>query len=310
MLRSALLAAAALMWSTVGFAQVSDDVAKSNALFDEGKRLLEAGQVAEACAHFTESNQLAPRAGTLLNLGLCHEQQGKLVAARGELQKALAMARHDGRAARVQVATEHLAIVEGKLSWVKITAPPNVSAERVEIRVDDEVIERRESASVPVEPGRHVVTASANGYRTRQTIVTIDKGTPQTSVAQFAPLEPIHTVERTPEESPHEVLPAADDGRLVRTTALIVGITGAVVSVVLGAWALDRKSVVASHCNASKVCDETGGAAASTGRTLVVASTIAFAVGAVGFGGWFVLPKNTSHATLPASAGLSMGGSF
>ena len=39
--------------------------------FHEGKRLLKAHLLVEACAAFAKSNDLAPKAGTLLNLGDC-----------------------------------------------------------------------------------------------------------------------------------------------------------------------------------------------------------------------------------------------
>src|SRR5450755_1649841 len=87
--RFALLTAAALSWGTTARAQSDDVVARSNTLFEDGKRLLAEGKVAEACQKLAESNQLAARGGTLLNLGLCHEQQGKLLAARRELRDAL-----------------------------------------------------------------------------------------------------------------------------------------------------------------------------------------------------------------------------
>src|SRR4051812_24565538 len=53
----------------------------SQALFDEGRRLLEAGNYVEACAKLDESYRLDAAAGTLLNLALCHEQQGRSASA-------------------------------------------------------------------------------------------------------------------------------------------------------------------------------------------------------------------------------------
>jgi tetratricopeptide (TPR) repeat protein len=91
-------------------------VARADALFAEGRRLLETGEIPAACARFHESNTLAPRGGTALNLGLCREQEGNLPAARDALRAALARAVEDGRADRVPIAREHLAAVEGRLA--------------------------------------------------------------------------------------------------------------------------------------------------------------------------------------------------
>jgi tetratricopeptide (TPR) repeat protein len=90
--------------------------ARANALFAQAKRLLSTGEVAAACARFEESHRLAPRAGTLLNLGLCHERQGKLEDARRELAEALAAAQRDGRTDREPIAREHLAVVDNRLA--------------------------------------------------------------------------------------------------------------------------------------------------------------------------------------------------
>lgn len=51
--------------------------AQAQAAFQEGRRLLMAGSMLEACAKFEESNNLAPALGTLLNLAVCEEKAGR-----------------------------------------------------------------------------------------------------------------------------------------------------------------------------------------------------------------------------------------
>ena len=70
---------------------------------------------------------------------------------------------------------------------------------------------------------------------------------------------------------------------------------------------MDRKSVVASHCDASKQCDPEGLDAASTGKALTIISTIAFGIGAVGFGAFIFLPTRTAPST---TAGIRLTGTF
>jgi Flp pilus assembly protein TadD len=94
----------------------TDTVARADALFAEGRRLLESGATAAACARFQESNALAPRGGTALNLGLCLEQIADLGGARVALQAALVRALEDGRTDRVPIAREHLAAVDSRLA--------------------------------------------------------------------------------------------------------------------------------------------------------------------------------------------------
>jgi Flp pilus assembly protein TadD len=112
-----------LVWlvASAGAAAANPDepTARSNGLFAEGKRLLSKGDVPAACARFAESHRLAPRGGTLLNLGLCHEREGKLEDARRELAEALIRAQKDGRADREPIAREHLAAVESRLAGAR-----------------------------------------------------------------------------------------------------------------------------------------------------------------------------------------------
>lgn len=315
--RGTALAAAMMLVSTA--ATADDPLARSNTLFEDGKKLLDDGHVAEACARFDQSYRLAPRGGTLLNLGICHEREGKLLAARRELRDALAMARRDGRADREPVAREHLAAVEAKLAWIAVTPPPNVGA-GVEIRVDGAPIAPDDWSAVAVEPGRHVVTASAGGFRAREVTLTLETGGKKENV-RFDALEPLGaappsasaTTPSTPPPAPSAsrdvAPPPAPRSDSLRTTALVAGIAGVAISVATGAWALERKGVVSSECNAQKLCSPQGADAASTGRTLVVVSTAAFAIGAVGFGAWFLLPRSDApHAT--QGIGFTARGTF
>ncbi|MBA3393318.1 MAG: tetratricopeptide repeat protein [Deltaproteobacteria bacterium] len=59
------------------------------ALFVEGRRLMGAGKPAEACTQFAAAHAEDPKAtGTMLNLGLCNEQIGKVATAATWFRKA------------------------------------------------------------------------------------------------------------------------------------------------------------------------------------------------------------------------------
>jgi cytochrome c-type biogenesis protein CcmH/NrfG len=55
--------------------------AEAEALFTEGDTLMKQGKVAEACEAFEASNRIEPRAGTLIRLGECREQNHQLASA-------------------------------------------------------------------------------------------------------------------------------------------------------------------------------------------------------------------------------------
>jgi hypothetical protein len=298
-------------------AQQSSTLEASNARFDDGKRLLKEGKVPEACAAFEESYRLAARAGTLLNLGLCHEQEGKLLVARRELTEARALAQSQNNAERVTLASEHLTAIDARLSWLELAPPPNVDQAQVTLAVDGIALDRTAWQAVPLEAGRHVVSAEAPGFK-RQEIELVFSQTPERRSLRLDRLEPVANPVAAPATASVPALqpdspPTRDTGAsTLKTAALIVGIAGTALSLGTGIYALERKSVVGSHCNDDKVCDGDGLDAASTGRTLVITSTVAFAVGAVGFGAWLMLPDGPSSTGAPAprASGVTVRGVF
>jgi hypothetical protein len=61
-------------WASVALA---DDVTEAKRLFEEGRKLVEQGNLAEACKQFARSFELDRAAGTMLNLGDCAESEGR-----------------------------------------------------------------------------------------------------------------------------------------------------------------------------------------------------------------------------------------
>lgn len=85
-------------------AHASDREEQAERLFVEGKALLDAERVSEACVAFKDSQVLDPAEGTLLALGLCHEREGADDAALEELQRVLESTQTSGREDRRRVA--------------------------------------------------------------------------------------------------------------------------------------------------------------------------------------------------------------
>src|SRR6185503_11270900 len=63
--------------------------AEAEALFNDGDAKMKAGKLDEACQAFEASNRIEPRAGTLIRLGECREQNKQLASAWSAYKDAL-----------------------------------------------------------------------------------------------------------------------------------------------------------------------------------------------------------------------------
>lgn len=179
----------------------------AQSLFEDGRRLLEKGDVAAACAKLAESHRLDPAGGTLLNLALCHEREGKVGTAYVELVSALAQAQRDGRDDRAAIAREHLAAIEHDLPRLVVSVPHAPAG--AEITLDGTAL--REAAwgsAMAVDPGPHAVRARAPGHRELRVDVTSRRG--ETRTVELA-------LERDPTARVAESRPAAGEARTPRT---------------------------------------------------------------------------------------------
>jgi hypothetical protein len=142
-------------------ADISDtDRQIAQSLFDEGRTLLEAGRAPEACPKFAESQRLDPGGGTLLNLALCHELEGRTGTAWARYQEALALALRDGRKDREEFARAHLAGLTAKLVRIVVVVPPPIAAQDPVVQLDGSRLAREAwGTAIAVDPGNHLITS-------------------------------------------------------------------------------------------------------------------------------------------------------
>jgi len=160
----ALIAAViASAWAASAVAQVPD-AALAESLFREGKRLSGEHKFAEACPKFAESYKLDPGLGTLLNLAACHESEGKPASAWAEFSDASARAKREGDNDRAQLADEHVRALEPKLSHITIAVAPGAAIPGLVVKFDSrELSSAALGMSIPIDPGKHQIEASAPG---------------------------------------------------------------------------------------------------------------------------------------------------
>jgi len=151
----------------------------ADAKFQEGRQLMAAGNTAEACARFAESYQLEASSGTLLNLALCHEKEGKIATAWTEYRNAARVAQEQGRKDRSAAAYEKAAALDAKVPRVIAVAAKQVAGLAVPAETRS-LTEGGFGIAVPIDPGVHVVTATAPHHKPWTTTLQIAEGEQRT----------------------------------------------------------------------------------------------------------------------------------
>ncbi len=184
-LRSILFRAAlllALMAPRLAWPQAARGT-EAEALFREGKRLLEGKDFDRACPKLAESYRLDPATGALLALAICQEGAGKLASAWASYAEVAARSKNEGRADREKAARRKVAALEPKLSMLTIAVADaaDVAGLRVE-RDGDEVARATWGVAVPVDPGLHRIDVSAPGRRAWHQTITLGRASERQSL--------------------------------------------------------------------------------------------------------------------------------
>ncbi len=305
------------------------DSAMAEALFQEGRKLVEAKRFSEACPKFAESQRLDPGIGTLLNLAACHELEGKTATSWSEFTQALGQAERESRADVREYARTHLAALTPKLPKIVISVSAENDAPGLEVTLDGQALGKAAwGVAAPIDPGTHAVAATATGRKRWATQITFTAGDQKSVVVPplevdaqepTAPAAPPPPDRRSAEsDRAHDVStpvapPPAETprGNTQRTAGLIVGGAGVVAmaaGVVLGLSAKATFDDSSSHCDATG-CDAEGldrrSRAVDKGRV----ATALFALGAgTTVGGavfWFTAPHPASSRVAPVGLVVS-----
>ena len=254
------------------------------------------GDIARACAQFEESLRYESASGTQLNLADCEQRAGH--PARSLALFRAARERLPPGDFRLPFADDRIAALTKQVPELVVRLRADAPADGVRLFCDRD--ELGAGVAARVDAGTHVIVVQAPARAEHRTIVTLAPGERR--------LVEIDLAKEDDRGSARSVsVQAASNGR--RTAAYVaggVGVAGVAVGVVVaGILTMRAASTYKEHCVAGQ-CDATGLDAASSGRTLEIASRIGFAVGAVGLGAgawlWFTAPSPDSPR-----AGISVG---
>lgn len=298
----------------------------AQALFDEGRALMDQRRFAEACPKLAESQRLDPGGGTLLNLALCHEGEGKVASAKTDYEEALRLATRDGRTDRVRIAREHLAAIEAAIPRMTVgVRGESASMPNLEVKLDGLVIPREAwGVAMAVDPGSHVVQATATDRTPWSSTVTIAKAekktvdVPPLPTLTVLPASAEPRTEQTPVPPPaHASETTTTPSSSTRMNPVFLGALGGTAlaggtSLISGVVSLVAYTSARSGCIPDRhYCkDDSSRSAADTAATTAWISTVSLGVAVVGGVITLVVPAQVTTTVRP-TAGLSpSGGGF
>ncbi len=325
-----------MVFASTRVALAQSDPVAAEALFDDARRLMIQGKLAEACAKFAESERLDPGLGTLLNLGECYDKNGQTARAWETFREAEAIAGRNRESARTAYAHKRAGEIELRLARVSVAVPSEVRVVGLQLLRDGAFMtEPLWGVSLPIDPGTHTLEARAPGYLTWRTSFEASGKSVQTvtvpalesnPAVELPPPTPVVTPNTTVAPPPATTTPVAKPvttpetppgpGSGQKPVGIVVGVMGVVslgTGAVFGGLALSKDSSARSAgCDPSTCPDAISLAASSDAQAFARVSTWSFVLGGVMLVGGVVLwltapPPLHANIAWPANA---LRGSF
>lgn len=291
MRRFACVAAALLGLAWAGSASAQENfqaVAAAKTLFEQGQQQMEKQDYEAACASFKASNEAVARVGTLLNLAACYEKAGKLASAWGAYFDAISLGRRQNKPEYEEFAQKKKDELEPKLLKMTIVVPPEVKVEGMKITRDKQLVEPvAYGVPIAVDPGKHVIEATAPHKLPFRTEVTVDEDHKlvEAKIEKLADAPVAWPRSNQPQivERVVEVPSAWTPLRIGGVVAGSLGIASVVVGSVLGLVANDKyQSALKNDCGGNpNACSAAGVVNGSTAHDLANVATGLFVGGLV-----------------------------
>jgi tetratricopeptide (TPR) repeat protein len=299
-------------WLLAGSASALADPAAAEALFQDGRRALEQGELDVACEKFEASFALEASSGTQLNLAACRAKQGRNATAWAHFVAAGRLASAQGRADHQLEASERARALQTELSYLTIRVADAVAGLQVS-RNGQPISAGSFGAKIPVDPGRFVIEASAPGHIPVRRQVTVGLRNDH-QVVDLPRLEAAATTTSQPMgvAPAREPAAAASGSNAAAWIAGGVGVTGLTVGGVFGALALSSDASARRACgDRTSDCPRHAVEHAETRDRQALISTVGVGVGLAGIAvaTWLFLSGGDESDRQPAavSAGAWLG---
>jgi hypothetical protein len=255
-------------------------------LFDAGLALMDEGKYDQACPKFEESQRLSPAGGTLTNLALCHERQGRIASASVEYERALAQATAEKREERARFVRERLVAIREQVPGIIVSA--NSTATDTMTLDANPLPKASLGVRVPCDPGAHILRLIDVQGTTQERSFELVLGETRTIAFDTIASAPRAMLRDVPTSAPHPW----------RATLLWSALGLGTVAAATGAFALSSWSTYKNHCFPERdyCVDGVGNDAASNTRVLSITSTVALVLAIASAGTALLLPRSDTSA--------------
>lgn len=304
-----------MRWAVIGVVVAlaaparADDVKTADEKFEAARKLQAANDQAGACKLFAESYALNPNAiGTILNVGLCAETDGRIATAIRYFSDARDRAREQNLAPQLTAAEDHLKTLEPRVPHLAIAFSESYPDGK--LLVANKIVSVVSASDILVDPGEVSIVMSAPGRVPYSTTIAI-------------------------RESQHKALAIPQLGypvttcvacRLVGKSLVGVGAAAFVASVIIGWKSHSDWNHDVANCmrdgSGTYVCAQGDFNKVNSDLSLGNTATIIGVAGGVllvgGAALWYFTPKHAEHAgtvsfvpiVTPDQAGLAAVGRF
>jgi hypothetical protein len=261
------------------------DAALAEALFRDAKTLMQQNKHAEACPKLEESQRLDPGGGTQLTLALCYEGAGRFASAWAAFSEALTIAKRDNRPERAKIAQEKIDAVSAKMAYLTVVVPADVAALGPEVKRDGSVLRPTVwGTAIPVDPGEHVVEATAPGKKKWARKVTAGGAEGLKITLKVAKLEDEgegegEKVDKPAEPGSKPEAPAGGWKKPTGITLLVAGAIGVGVGSYFGFSALSKRKDADDRCPAKECPDPRAITLVDESKSAATLSTVGIGVG-------------------------------
>jgi hypothetical protein len=235
-----------------------DAEARAKQLFDAALADAQKGNYKDACPKFRASYTINRKASTLFNLGACYEHNGQTASAWGAFSEAVGAARQAGHDDWSRQAAERVRLLELRVVKVTVVVPPEARVAGLTLQRDGAMLTASEwGLPTPIDPGKHVLSATAPGKASWETTFTINEGAP------LVVRVPLLANERVVIERPKVVAPLQPPPgfwsplRIVGFSTASAGVVALGVGTVVALVAKDRYDTSRQACP-STTCQDPG----------------------------------------------------